>query len=130
MRPLHPYDPLDEVLRRLSDSPYSILPVVDGDNRLLGVVNLEEVHLASQAAHMRALILAEDLMQSDVRPLAPNDTLDRALELFVENDLLALPVVDGLDGRQVIGVVRRFDISSAYMQRIQGPAASEETSTS
>ncbi len=52
---LYPYDSLDEVVRRLSDSPYSILPVVDGEKRLLGVVNLEEVHLASQAAHMRAL---------------------------------------------------------------------------
>ena len=62
-------------------------------------------------------------MQSDVRPLTPDDTLDRALELFVENDLLTLPVVNDLDGRQVIGMVRRFDISSAYMRRIQGPVS-------
>ena len=69
------------------------------------------------------MVLAEDLMRSDVRPLTPDDTLDRALELFVENDLLALPVVDDLKTRKVVGMVRRFDISSAYLRHVHGPAA-------
>ena len=67
-------------------------------------------------------MLAADLMRSDVRPLTPEDTLDRALELFVENDLLALPVVDDLEGRRVIGLVRRFEIASAYLRHVHGPA--------
>ena len=71
---------------------------------------------------MKPLILAEDLMRSDIRPLTPDDTLDRALELFVENDLLALPVVNDLDQRQVIGMVRRFEISSAYLRHVHGPS--------
>ena len=62
-------------------------------------------------------------MRSDVRPLTPDDTLDRALELFVENDLLALPVVDDLKTRKVVGMVRRFEISSAYLRHIHGPAS-------
>ena len=52
-------------------------------------------------------------MRSDIQPLTPDDTLDRALELFVENDLMALPVVDDLQSRKVIGIVRRFEIASA-----------------
>jgi len=40
--------------------------------------------------------------------------------LFVENDLLALPVVDNLEQRTVIGVARRFDIASAYLRHIHG----------
>ena len=119
---LHPYDPFTEVISRFGEAPYSVLPVVDGENRLLGMVNLEEVHLAAQAAHMQPLILAEDLMQSDIRALTPSDTLARALELFVENDLLELPVVNDVEKQQVIGMVRRYEISSAYMQRIHGTA--------
>ena len=46
--------------------------------------------------------------------------LDRALELFVENDLLALPVVDGPPGR-VVGVVRRSDLVGEYLRRVHGP---------
>ncbi len=69
------------------------------------------------------MVLAADLMRSDVRPLTPDDTLDRALELFVENDLLALPVVDDLKTRKVMGMVRRFEIASAYLRHVHAPAA-------
>ena len=87
---LHPHDSLAKVIDRLSGAPQTVLPVVDDDNRLLGVVNLEEVYLASQAPSLQPLVLAEDLMRTEVQPLTPDDTLDRALELFVENDLLTL----------------------------------------
>ena len=111
-----------QVIDRLSGAPHSVLPVADSDNRLLGVVTLDEVYLASQAPSLQPLVLAEDLMRSDVQPLTPEDTLDRALELFVENDLLTLPVVTNLEGRKVMGMVSRFDISSAYLQHVHGPA--------
>ena len=93
---LHPNDTLATVIDRLSNAQFPVLAVVDAENRLLGVVNLEEVHIAAQQPSLKPLILVEDLMRSDIRPLTPDDTLDQAQELFVENDLLALPVVDGL----------------------------------
>ncbi len=119
---LHPRDSLAQIIDRLSGAPQSVLPVADSDNRLLGVVTLDEVYLASQAPSLQPLVLAEDLMRADVQPLTPEDTLDRALELFVENDLLTLPVVTNLEGRKVMGMVSRFDISSAYLQHVHGPA--------
>ena len=54
------------------------------------------------ARALKQLVLAADLMRSDVRPLTPEDTLIGP-GTFVENDLLALPVVDDLEGRRVIG---------------------------
>jgi CIC family chloride channel protein len=121
-RVLHPGDPLDTVLDQLEAAPHAIVPVVNGENRLLGVVNLEEVHAAFVEPALRSLVCAEDLMRTDVRPLTPDDTLDVALELFVENDLLVLPVVDDAEHRRVLGTVHRHDISSAYLRRVQGPA--------
>ena len=100
--------------------------MVDSDNRLLGVVTLDEVYLASQSPSLQSLVLAEDLLRSDVEPLTPDVTLDRALELFVENDLLTLPVVTSLIERKVIGMVSRFDISSAYLRHVHGPAEAKE----
>jgi len=116
-------DPLPAVIERLGRSPFPVVPVIDDENRLLGVVNLEEVHLVSQSPHMGPLIVAQDLMRSDVRPLQPDDSLDVALESFVENDLLALPVVDDLRSRKVLGLVRRFEIASAYLRHVHGPGA-------
>jgi hypothetical protein len=39
--------------------------------------------------------------------------------------LLALPVVDG-DGRRVLGVVKRADISSTYLRHVQGTMGSAD----
>jgi chloride channel protein, CIC family len=122
---LNPSDPLPVVLSRLSAASTPILPVVNGENRLLGVVNLEEVHLASQLPSLTPLVLAEDLMRSEIHPLTPEDTLDRALELFVENDLLTLPVVSDLTQQRLIGMVRRFEISSAYVRHLHPPREAE-----
>jgi CBS domain-containing protein len=66
------------------------------------------------------MILAADLMRTDVDALHLEDRVDRALELFVENDLTALPVIDGSADRKVLGLVRRSDISNAYLRHVHG----------
>jgi len=114
------YDRLDEVLGSLTNTPCNALPVTDAEGRLLGVLCLEEAHLAAQSPHVRSMILAADLMRTDVDPLQLQDGVDRALELFVENDLTALPVVDGSPDQKVLGVVKRSDISNAYLRHVHG----------
>jgi chloride channel protein, CIC family len=115
---VHPADRLTEVVDRLSGTTFHALPVTDDAGKLLGVVSLEEVHLASVSPHLSEFALAADLMRTDTVPLHPADRLDRALELFVESDLLALPVID--DGRRVVGIVKRADVSSTYLRHVQG----------
>jgi CBS-domain-containing membrane protein len=102
-----------------------VLPVLDEGGRLQGVVVLEEVHLAAQAAHARSWLLAADLMRRLERPLRPEDRLDKAMELFVENDLLALPVEDPAAGGRVVGVVRRSDVAQAYLRHLHGQREGE-----
>ncbi len=121
-------DLLPEIILHFNVGSYHALPVVDAQGRLLGVVGLEEVLLASQSPDLRALVVAADLMQGEVTPLLPEDRLDRALELFVESDLLALPVVDDMAEKRVLGVVKRVDISSTYLRHVHAPAASVEGS--
>lgn len=103
------------------------MPVVTEDHRLLDVVDLEELHVASQAIHSQPLILVTDMMRTDVRPLQLEDQLDHALEFFVENDLLALPIVDNETHRQVVGTLRRFEIASAYIKYVHGANEASDT---
>lgn len=121
---LHLGDPLPQVVEQLSNSTFHGLPVTDDNGKYLGLVSLDEVHLAVVAEHLQQLVVAEDLMRTDVPPLEPQLTLDRALESFVETDCLDLPVVDNLDNRKVIGIVRRSDISSMYLKHVHRDRAS------
>jgi len=116
---LHPGDRLPEVIERLSKNPHA-LPVVNAEYRMLGVVTLQELVLASWSRDLHHLIVAADLMRGGVTPLKPDDRLDRAMELFVENDLLALPVVDGTPEGQLVGIVKRADVSSTYLRHVHG----------
>jgi CBS domain-containing protein len=45
------------------------------------------------------------------------------MQLFAENDLLVLPVVDDSPRRRVIGLVRRSDLARAYLRKLQGGPA-------
>ena len=86
------------------------------NSRYLGVVSLEEMYAATQATNAGPLLLTADLMRSDVTPLRPDDGLDRAMEIFAESDLLALPVVDESQGKRVLGVVKRHDVAGDYLR--------------
>jgi CIC family chloride channel protein len=123
---LHAGDRLDRVVEQLSNSAFHALPVADDQGQLLGVVSLEEVHLASQSPHVRTMIVAADLMRSDVSPLHPTDRVDHALELFVENDILALPVVENPPGKRFVGMVKRSDIASTYLRHVHGITAPQD----
>src|SRR5262249_19113734 len=113
---------LDVILQRLADTPYDILPVTEENGKLLGVISVGEVHLATQLPHVKSLVKAVDLMRSDVTPLRARNRLDLAVELFAEFDLLALPVVDDSAEPKVIGIVRRSDIFSTYVRLVHGAA--------
>jgi CIC family chloride channel protein len=117
---LRPGARLNQVIDCLASVSHSVLPVIDSEGRLLGVVTLDEVHQAAQSPHLRSIVIAADLMRTDVTALRAEDHLDRALELFVENDLPALPVVDGSQEQRVVGIAKRSDISGTYLRHVHG----------
>ncbi len=117
---LHPDDNLQRVLAAFDGTTFSVLPVIDGQAHVVGVIDLEEVHLASHSPHLTPWLLAADLMRGNVTPLTPEVRLDAAMELFVENDLLALPVIDP-ETKQLLGMVRRSDLAQEYLRHLHGP---------
>jgi len=117
-------DRLPEVIDRLSKSAYHELPVTTDAGGYLGMVSLEEVHLASRSPSLDNLVVAMDLMRGDIPPLRPDDRLDHALEIFAETDRMALAVAGPEPKQQVIGIVRRDDISGSYLRRVHGIADS------
>jgi CIC family chloride channel protein len=119
---LHPSDSLAIVLDRFDATSRVVLPVVDGDERLLGVIHLNEVYWITHHQTTLPWILAVDLMRPGVKPLSIRDPLERAVELFAENDLPELPVIASADGQRLLGMVRRTDVARAYLRRVHAQA--------
>ncbi len=120
MRVLKPRDSLAEVFHRFDDATIAVMPVVDDNRRLVGVIDLEEVYLASQAPSLLPLVLAADLMHADVSPVLANESLENVYATFVESGYQALPVVDNLEDRRVQGMIRRGEVASAYLRLLYG----------
>lgn len=121
VRPLHPGTPLAEAVERLTeDAGHHGLPVTDKAGHYLGMLGIEDVHATSGMAGLGSLVVVADLMCTDAPPLDPGEPIDRAIELFVDSDRMALPVLAVGKEPILLGIVRRSDVSGAYLRRMHG----------
>lgn len=114
---LRPDGPLSAAEEALRGRPHLVLPVVDAEQRLLGVIGLEELY---PPAPDQAGKCVADRMRKDISPLTPTDHLARAIELLMQTDLWAMPVVASATDRRLVGIVRRTDIAQVYLQTLHG----------
>ena len=125
---VHPDASLAEVVEKLLDKPYSALPVVDGTDRLIGIISdtdlLErgdmEVSInlkrATDPGLARSLIqrLREngrrvaDVMTANPLTMGPKSSLSEAARVMGKENLKRLPVVD--TEKRLLGILSRFDI--------------------
>ncbi|MFH1214964.1 MAG: CBS domain-containing protein [Pseudomonadota bacterium] len=114
---------LPEVRYILNSNKFRHLPVVDSENRLVGMITDRDLRSAYPSSILpeekRMTILAEvanthvgSIMSSDVVFLSPLSTLDDALHYFARDKIGLLPVVD--EERYVIGVFSVQDLLKAY----------------
>ena len=72
--------------------------------------------MKTQSASDLSTVLARDLMREDVITLAPDDTIDSALQVLEESHIGGAPVVD--PGGRLIGVLSLSDI--ARTEHVEG----------
>jgi CBS-domain-containing membrane protein len=120
--------PFKEMAARLREHRVSAFPVLDEDNKVVGVVSeadlLTKEALDSDGPHRVGGILhhreqakaagttAGDLMTKPPVTVGPAEFVTRAARLMYERKVKRLPVVDD-DGR-LIGIVSRADVLSVY----------------
>ena len=138
---VQPTTSLDEVVRLLLDRDLRSVPVVDDQNRLVGIITNRDllerggltarVELLSQldeAAFERELASsgvanrqAADVMTRDVVSVWPEQTLNAAAHLMVDRKIKRLPVVDE-DG-WLVGMLSRVDVLRTMGEDYHAPEA-------
>jgi CBS domain-containing protein len=106
---------LDEVLHFVEASRYNHFPVVDGQDRFVGMIHFADLRDMLYDPHMRELVTAVDLASPD--DMVPADMpLDELLERFKKSDVGSLVVVESEETRQVVGLVEQRDLLQALHQ--------------
>ena len=120
--------PFKDLIQRVARSTQTLFPVVDGKGRLTGVFTLRDLRLALVGSEWGPLVLADDLATRPVLSVTPEDTLHTALRRMTELNIDEIPVVQPDDSTQLIGLLSRRELTSAYtalIQALRSPATSE-----
>jgi CIC family chloride channel protein len=125
------YDPSPVVLRddarvadivaRLGDHDQTLYPVVDEDERLVGVLTFADLGVVARADHaLDDVLLAADLAQP-TEVLAPDESLLSAVRRMGLRGVSALPVVEPATDR-LLGLVQRGSVLAVYERAVAAGA--------
>ena len=109
---------LDQIVHLLDKTSQRYFPVVDADDRLVGIFSSDDVRAYLYDDVLWQIAIARDVMRTDVVTVTPDDDLNTALRYLTALNLDEIPVVDAEDGGHVLGFLRRREIIDAYNTRI------------
>lgn len=98
-----------EVANRFLTSPNNFLPVVDGNQRLVGMVSLHDLKQHLHAGQELNSVIASDVMRPVPVWLTPDRKLVDALSVLVASEMRRVPVVNNAKDQRLIGAVLRAE---------------------
>ena len=112
-----------KAIHLMKQNRFRRLPVLH-EGRLVGIVSDRDLKEASPSkattldVHELYYLLAElqvkDIMTLDPVTVSPDDTVEHASKLILENTISGLPVVD--DQGKVVGILTQSDVFRAFME--------------
>lgn len=103
-----------DAARKIIQDKFNHLPVVDIDNKLVGIVTSWDVSKALALSKNEKL---EPIMTRNVITVGPDDPVDLAVRLLEKHNISALPVID--KEKRVIGIVTGEGLSKLLARSVQ-----------
>ena len=122
--PVRENAPLREIADRFLTNVNNFLPVVDAENRLLGIVALHDLKEHLGAGAELSVVIAYDVMRPPPRCATPNQRLVDVLPLALVSEQQNIPVVSTLTENRLVGALSRAQVLGLFSESI---AASSKT---
>ncbi len=105
-------------------------PVVDDSGKMTGIVSMQDVkNILYKKNAERVCYLVEGICSRNVVMLTPDDSLFTAMRLFDIKGIEEIPVVESLENKWVLGMLRRRDVIAAYNHEALKKGISEKAKT-
>jgi len=113
---LHPKDKMSRVKEIFEDFSIHHIPVVVS-GELVGILSKTDFNLMSHIAKnsydrfvqdkMMKSETVDQYMNKEIYAMTPENTIGEAIEIFLENRIHCLPIVDGYE---IVGIVTPYDV--------------------
>ena len=105
-------------------------PVVDDSGKMTGIISMQDVkNILHKAEAERVCYLVGGICSRDVIMLTPDDSLYTAMQLFDIKGIEEIPVVEDLENKWVVGMLKRRDVIAAYNHEVLKKGISEKAET-
>lgn len=102
-------------------------PVVDDSGKMTGIVSMSDVkNILHRNMTERTSKLVGTICNRDVIMLTPDNTLYTAMQLFDIKGIEEIPVVETLENKWVVGMLKRRNVISAYNRQVLKKGISEK----
>lgn len=113
---------LADIAERFLTSTNNFLPVVDGKDRLVGIIALHDLKEWLSAGHELNAVIAYDVMRPPPHCLTPNQKLSDVFPALLQSELRNVPVVNTLTDQHLVGSVARAEALGLVSEAISGSA--------
>ncbi len=108
---------LGEVLTIAEQSPYPHFPVLNQEEKLVGMLSMSDLKgFIGDIGELSELVITSEIMTTRVVIVHPEDNFETAFEIFEGKQISTLPVVAS-DG-SLLGILKKNDLLLAYNQKI------------
>ena len=116
-------DSVDQIMRvARANLHIESLPVMDADDKLIGIIRAEDLHRVLDADLAPHLVNAEDIVMKSPLSVSPELNLLEAMRDFGSRDVETLPVETGKGAsRRLVGLLLRADVLSRYRREMLQP---------
>lgn len=109
---------LGDILVHAEASPYPHFPVVDDQDRLVGMLTMSDLKgFLAEIGELSELVVASEIMTSRVAILRPTDNFETAFEIFEGKQISTLPIVSE-QNQKILGILKKSDLLLHYNQKI------------
>ena len=106
--------PISLLAEIFTETHHHGLPVCDGDGNLVGIVTIQDLEVALSEPYRGERKVIDIASKLDLLVAYPEESVWEALRRLSIRDVGRLPVLENIDGRKFVGIIRRNDIVRAY----------------
>jgi len=127
LKPLvvRPVTPLAKLLKIFGQQKQNVLPVVDQENVVTGMIYFSELREVLFEGELNPnLVIAADISRFDFPYVTPDENLHEAITKFARHGIDELPVLDPASNR-LLGILTKHEVILTYNRKLEEMKASE-----